>query len=202
MDHCEGSFEPGYANVGFVGVANSLPPSSITEVKMHSSVFMFRASLDLKLIFLDQQVNIFITMCLYHFKDYIIFEIPITIWAIFQLYYMILCPILVSLEWFLFTKFGRSSTYFWLWELSHLIFLKLRKKELLAKRQTVNYFHSKRQPRTILSANSCKFVNLLSFASSSFFLSMRKITWLNSQQPKTRAHVEHLPKGQDISEYI
>ena len=54
-----GSFEPGYANVGFVGVANSLPPSSITEVKMHSSVFMFRASLDLKLIFLDQQVCIF-----------------------------------------------------------------------------------------------------------------------------------------------
>ena len=52
-----GSFEPGYANVGFVGVANSLPPSSITEVKMHSSVFMFRASLDLKLIFLDQQVR-------------------------------------------------------------------------------------------------------------------------------------------------
>ena len=52
-----GSFEPGYANVGFVGVANSLPPSSITEVKMHSSVFMFRASLDLKLIFLDQQVS-------------------------------------------------------------------------------------------------------------------------------------------------
>ena len=52
----QGSFEPGFANVGFVGVANSLPPSSITEVKMHSSVFMFRASLDLKLIFLDQQV--------------------------------------------------------------------------------------------------------------------------------------------------
>ena len=53
----QGSFEPGFANVGFVGVANSLPPSSITEVKMHSSVFMFRASLDLKLIFLDQQVS-------------------------------------------------------------------------------------------------------------------------------------------------
>jgi len=52
-----GSFEPGFANVGFVGVANSLPPSSITEVKMHSSVFMFRASLDMKLIFLDQQVS-------------------------------------------------------------------------------------------------------------------------------------------------
>ena len=43
----------------------------------------------------------------------------------------------------------------------------------------------------ILSENSCHFVNLLSFASSSFFLSLRKITWLNSQQPKTRGHVEH-----------
>ena len=53
-----GSFEPSYQNVGFVAVANSLPPSSITEVKMYSSVFMFRASLDLKLIFLDQQVQL------------------------------------------------------------------------------------------------------------------------------------------------
>jgi single-minded-like protein len=44
-------------NVGFVAVAHSLPPSSITEVKMYSNVFMFRASLDLKLIFLDQQVG-------------------------------------------------------------------------------------------------------------------------------------------------
>ena len=53
------------------------------------------------------------------------------------------------------------------------------------------YFHSKRQPRIVLSENICHFVNLLSFASSSFFLSMRKIMWLNSQQPKTRRHVEH-----------
>lgn len=44
--------------MGFVAVANSLPPSSITEVKMHSYVFMFRASLDLKLIFLDQHVSL------------------------------------------------------------------------------------------------------------------------------------------------
>ena len=36
------------------------------------------------------------------------------------------------------------------------------------------------------------FVNLLSFTSSYFILSLRKITWLNSQQPKTRGHVEHL----------
>ncbi|XP_059082432.1 single-minded homolog 1-like isoform X1 [Tigriopus californicus] len=51
-----GSFELAYQNIGFVAVAHSLPPSSITEVKMFSNVFMFRASLDLKLIFLDQQV--------------------------------------------------------------------------------------------------------------------------------------------------
>ncbi len=52
-------YEPSasYQNVGFVAVAHSLPPNSITEVKMHSNVFMFRASLDLKLIFLDQQVS-------------------------------------------------------------------------------------------------------------------------------------------------
>ena len=40
------------------------------------------------------------------------------------------------------------------------------------------------------SENSCHFVNLLNFTSSSFFLSMRKIMWLYSQQPKTRGHVE------------
>jgi len=55
-----GSFDSGYQNVGFVAVAQSLPPSSITEIKMHSTVFMFRASLDLKLIFLDQQVKKFL----------------------------------------------------------------------------------------------------------------------------------------------
>ena len=39
-----------------------------------------------------------------------------------------------------------------------------------------------------LSENGCHFVNLLSVASSSFFLRLREITWLNSQQPKTREH--------------
>ena len=42
------------------------------------------------------------------------------------------------------------------------------------------------------SQNDNYFVNSLSFENSSFFLSMKKITWLNSQQPKTRGHVEHL----------
>ena len=43
-------------------------------------------------------------------------------------------------------------------------------------KMTTRYSHSKRQPRTILSDNSCHFVNLLTFESSSFFLSMTKIT--------------------------
>ena len=43
-----------------------------------------------------------------------------------------------------------------------------------------------------MSEIGCHFANLLSFVSSSFFLSLRKITWLNLQQPKTRRHVEHL----------
>ena len=39
---------------------------------------------------------------------------------------------------------------------------------------------------------NCQFVNLLIFASSSSFLSMRKMMSLNSQLPKTKEHVEHL----------
>ena len=62
MIHCSGYLKvkqfsvdqaPYYQNVGLVAVGHSLPPSAITEIKMHSNMFMFRASLDLKLIFLD-----------------------------------------------------------------------------------------------------------------------------------------------------
>ncbi|XP_035289700.1 single-minded homolog 2 [Anguilla anguilla] len=45
-----------YQIVGLVAVGHSLPPSGITEIKLHSNMFMFRASLDLKLIFLDSRV--------------------------------------------------------------------------------------------------------------------------------------------------
>ena len=43
-----------------------------------------------------------------------------------------------------------------------------------------------------LIENGCHFVNLLSFASSFFYLSLRKIKRHNSQQPKTSRHVEYL----------
>uniref|UniRef100_A0A673JLH7 SIM bHLH transcription factor 1a n=1 Tax=Sinocyclocheilus rhinocerous TaxID=307959 RepID=A0A673JLH7_9TELE len=46
----------GYQNVGLVAVGHSLPPSAVTEIKLHSNMFMFRASLDMKLIFLDSRV--------------------------------------------------------------------------------------------------------------------------------------------------
>ncbi|XP_023228496.1 single-minded homolog 2-like isoform X1 [Centruroides vittatus] len=45
-----------YQNLGLVAVGHSLPPSAITEIKMYNNMFMFRASLDLKLIFLDARV--------------------------------------------------------------------------------------------------------------------------------------------------
>ena len=38
---------------GLVAVGHALPSSAITEVRLHSNTFMFRASLDLRLIFLD-----------------------------------------------------------------------------------------------------------------------------------------------------
>jgi single-minded len=40
-------------NLGLVAVGHSLPPSAITEIKLHQNMFMFRASMDMKLIFLD-----------------------------------------------------------------------------------------------------------------------------------------------------
>ncbi|XP_034033382.1 single-minded homolog 2 [Thalassophryne amazonica] len=39
-----------------VAVGHSLPPCGVTEVKLHSSMFMFRANLDFKLIFMDSRV--------------------------------------------------------------------------------------------------------------------------------------------------
>lgn len=47
------SYEGCYQNAGLVAVGHSLPPSAITEIKLHTNMFMFRASLDLRLIFLD-----------------------------------------------------------------------------------------------------------------------------------------------------
>lgn len=44
-----------YQIVGLVAVGQSLPPSAVTEIKLYSNMFMFRASLDLKLIFLDSR---------------------------------------------------------------------------------------------------------------------------------------------------
>ncbi|XP_026481515.1 single-minded homolog 1-like [Ctenocephalides felis] len=51
-----GSYDMCYQNLGLVAVGHSLPPSAITEIKLHCNMFMFRASLDLKLIFLDARV--------------------------------------------------------------------------------------------------------------------------------------------------
>ncbi|XP_041968225.1 single-minded homolog 1 isoform X2 [Aricia agestis] len=59
--HCSGylrarRFGEGTASLGLVAVGHSLPPSAVTELKLHSNMFMFRASLDMRLIFLDARV--------------------------------------------------------------------------------------------------------------------------------------------------
>ena len=40
---------------GLLAVGHSMPPSAVTEIKLYSHMFMFRASLDFKLIFVDQK---------------------------------------------------------------------------------------------------------------------------------------------------
>ncbi|KAH8331023.1 hypothetical protein KR067_010577, partial [Drosophila pandora] len=44
-------------NLGLVAVGHSLPSSAITEIKLHQNMFMFRAKLDMKLIFFDARVS-------------------------------------------------------------------------------------------------------------------------------------------------
>ncbi|KAG8010374.1 Single-minded-like protein 1-A [Nibea albiflora] len=56
-------FDGCYQNVGLVAVGHSLPPSAVTEIKLHSNMFMFRASLDMKLIFLDSRYVLFSPAC-------------------------------------------------------------------------------------------------------------------------------------------
>lgn len=46
---------------GLLAVGHSMPPSAVTEIKLYSHMFMFRASIDFKLIFVDQK---------YVFMDY------------------------------------------------------------------------------------------------------------------------------------
>ena len=48
-------FDSGYNSPYLVAFGHSLPSNAITEIKMNNTMFMFRASLDLKLIFLDSR---------------------------------------------------------------------------------------------------------------------------------------------------
>ncbi|XP_034939252.1 protein single-minded-like isoform X2 [Chelonus insularis] len=43
--------------IGLVAVGHSLPPSAITEIRLHHNMFMFRALLDLKLIYVDSVIK-------------------------------------------------------------------------------------------------------------------------------------------------
>ncbi|XKL62017.1 hypothetical protein PGB90_001850 [Kerria lacca] len=51
-----GAGPPYYQIIGLVAVGHSLPPHAITEIKLQCNMFMFRASMDLKLIFSEAWV--------------------------------------------------------------------------------------------------------------------------------------------------
>lgn len=55
MDNVYGDGHNCVQNLGLVAVGHSLPSSSITEIKLNLNMFMFRASMELKLIFLDDR---------------------------------------------------------------------------------------------------------------------------------------------------
>jgi len=46
-----------YQSIGLVAYGYSLPSCSITEIRLYSNMFMFRAGQDLKLLFLDSRYN-------------------------------------------------------------------------------------------------------------------------------------------------
>jgi hypothetical protein len=68
---------------------------------------------------------------------------------------------------------------FWLLGVESRDFSQAEKEKTACKAMKIHemptIFIKKRQPRTIFSENNCHIVNLLIFASSSFFVSMRKI---------------------------
>ena len=70
-------------------------------------------------------------------------------------------------------------------KLSHMTFPKLRKKELFVK---LSKF-TKWKLFLLKMVLGCLFEIFLSFANSSFFLSLRKNMWLNLQQLKTRGDI-------------
>ena len=74
---------------------------------------------------------------------------------------------------------------FWLLGVESSNFSQVERERITCKTKQILKFTNwqflllKWQPRVLLIKNSWQLVNLLSFASSSFFLSVKKITWLN-----------------------
>ena len=44
-----------FIKMGLVAVGHSLPTSAITELRLHSDMFMFRTSFDFKIVYVDQR---------------------------------------------------------------------------------------------------------------------------------------------------
>ena len=100
--------------------------------------------------------------------------------------------------WLKFSYFLRSmvlymSSSFWLLLVESCDFFQAEKEknclQSWANSQSNNHFHSKRQPFLVKIFVILRICSALQAVLS--FSAWGKITWLNSQQPKTRVHVEH-----------
>ncbi|XP_031846836.1 bHLH transcription factor single-minded isoform X2 [Nomia melanderi] len=100
-------------NIVLVAVGQSLPTHSITEVKLYQNMFMFRASLDLKLIFVDARVaqltgynpSDLIEKTLYHYVH------ACDAWLLKYNHEVLLCKGQVTTKYYRFlTKYGG-----WVW---------------------------------------------------------------------------------------
>ena len=105
-------------NVGLVAVGHSLPPSAITEIKMFNNMFMFRASLDLKLIFLDARY-----FNVTHIYFYLFFFVKKTC----VLYFSIVSHLTKHFSYVYTTLYGFANVFIILWYI--LAFYDKRKRK-------------------------------------------------------------------------
>jgi hypothetical protein len=82
------------------------------------------------------------------------------------------------------------SSSFWLLWVESRDFPQVEKERTACKDEQIH------KMTTIFTKNGpsffCVKMVVILWICSAFFFSLRKITWLNSQQPKTKGHIEHL----------
>ncbi|XP_044577142.1 single-minded homolog 2-like isoform X2 [Cotesia glomerata] len=145
--------------IGLVAVGNSLPPSAITEIKLYHNMFMFRASLDLKLIFLDVSVRELtgydpqdlIEKTLYHYVH------GCDIWHLRESHQVLLMKTQVTTKYYRFlTKYGG-----WIWMQSYVTIVNNSRSSRPQCIVSVNYVLSDKEASHLI-LNSDQKMNTIS----------------------------------------